>query len=78
MIGSLGLLAGCGQSAPETPVPLPTGRKDVSPLPNLIDGLRGRGYSDEDQPKVLGENLLRVWRKIETVASAAQAEASAT
>jgi membrane dipeptidase len=47
---------------------LPIGLKDVSTYPNLIDGLMDRGYSDEDIRKILGENLLRVWRDVEEVA----------
>ena len=43
---------------------LPTGLKDVSSYPQLIDGLLGRGYSEEDVRKILGENLLRVWQEI--------------
>lgn len=48
---------------------LPTGLKDVSSYPRLIEGLIQRGYSDEDIRKILGENLLRVWRNIEQVAA---------
>ncbi|MEX2494587.1 MAG: dipeptidase [Woeseia sp.] len=47
---------------------LPVGLKDVSTYPNLIDGLLGRGYSEDDIRKILGENLLRVWREVEQVA----------
>jgi membrane dipeptidase len=49
---------------------LPTGLKDVSSYPNLIEGLLRRGYSDEEIRKILGENLLRVWREVEEVARA--------
>ncbi len=48
---------------------LPLGLKDVSSYPTLIEGLLGRGYSDEDVKKILGENLLRVWREVEAAAS---------
>jgi membrane dipeptidase len=44
---------------------LPTGLKDVSAYPNLIEGLLKRGYSEEDIGKILGENLLRVWAEVE-------------
>lgn len=44
---------------------LPTGLKDVSAYPNLIEGLLNRGYSEADIRKVLGENLLRVWSEVE-------------
>ena len=32
-------------------------------------GLQARGYSDADIRKVLGENLLRVWRAVEAKAA---------
>lgn len=44
---------------------LPVGLKDVSHFPNLVAGLRGRGYSDPDIRRILGENLMRVWRAVE-------------
>jgi len=44
---------------------LPIGLKDVSQYPNLVTGLLQRGYSDKDVKKILGENLLRVWRAVE-------------
>jgi len=48
---------------------LPVGLKDVSSYPNLIAGLLGRGYGEEDIRKILGENLLRVWVAVEEYAS---------
>ena len=48
---------------------LPTGLKDVSAYPNLIEGLLRRGYSETDIRKILGENLLRVWQTIEDYAA---------
>lgn len=47
---------------------LPAGLKDVSSYPNLIQGLLRRGYGDEDIRKILGGNLLRVWRQVEVYA----------
>ena len=47
---------------------LPVGLKDVSTYPNLVAGLLRRGYSESDVRKILGENLLRVWREVEAVA----------
>ena len=44
---------------------LPIGLEDVSTYPNLIEGLIARGYSDADIEKMLGGNLLRVWRAVE-------------
>lgn len=48
---------------------LPTGLKDVSSYPALIEGLLERGYSEEDIRKILGENLLRVWAEVEAYAA---------
>lgn len=48
---------------------LPIGLKDVSSYPTLVEGLLGRGYSDADIQKVLGGNLLRVWREVEAAAA---------
>ncbi len=46
---------------------LPVGLEDVSKYPNLVYELLSRGYSDEDIKKVLGLNLLRVWKQVEEV-----------
>jgi len=48
---------------------LPTGLKDVSAYPNLVEGLLRRGYSEADVRKILGENLLRVWAAVEDYAA---------
>ena len=48
---------------------LPSGLKDVSSYPTLVEGLLGRGYSDDEVRKILGGNLLRVWRQVEAVAA---------
>jgi membrane dipeptidase len=47
---------------------LPTGLKDVSSFPTLIKGLLKRGYSESDIGKILGGNLLRVWKAVEQYA----------
>lgn len=47
---------------------LPTGLKDVSDYPNLVQGLLERGYHDGEIRKILGENLLRVWQAVEDYA----------
>ena len=52
---------------------LPEGLKDVSGYPNLIAGLRTRGYSDEDIRKIMGGNLMRVWRIVEDHADSIRA-----
>lgn len=48
---------------------LPVGLKDVSTYPNLMAGLRERGYSQQDIDKIMGGNLLRVWRAVEAYAA---------
>ncbi len=47
---------------------LPVGLKDVSAYPNLVQGFLERGYSVADIEKILGGNLMRVWREVENVA----------
>lgn len=49
---------------------LPVGLKSVADFPNLVDGLLGRGYGDDDIAKILGLNLMRVWRDVERLAEA--------
>lgn len=50
----------------------PTGLEDVSAFPNLIEELLRRGLSEGDIRKVCGENLLRVWSRVEEVAAEIQ------
>lgn len=49
---------------------LPVGLKNVADFPNLVEGLLGRGYADDDIAKILGLNLMRVWRDVERLAEA--------
>ncbi len=49
---------------------LPAGLKDVGDFPNLVEGLLGRGYTEDDIAKILGLNLMRVWRDVERYAEA--------
>lgn len=44
---------------------LPVGLKDASTYPNLVQGLLDRGYAPGDIEKVVGGNLMRVWRAVE-------------
>jgi membrane dipeptidase len=44
--------------------PKTTGLEDVTKLPNFVNGLIDRGYSDEEIIKVLGGNFLRVFKKV--------------
>ena len=47
---------------------LPVGLKDVSTYPTLIQGLLERGYSRKDIQKILGGNIIRVWKEVEEYA----------
>ncbi len=44
---------------------LPSGLKDASTYPTLIQGLLDRGYDEEAIEKILGLNALRVWEAVE-------------
>lgn len=46
---------------------LPEGLDSAADLPKITEALIGRGYSAEDCDKILGGNLLRVFRKVEAV-----------
>jgi membrane dipeptidase len=46
---------------------LPEDLQDVSTFPTLIAELLRRDYSEADIRKVLGENFMRVWQRIESV-----------
>jgi membrane dipeptidase len=48
---------------------LPTDLKDVASYPNLVLGLLERGYSEVDIAKILGGNILRVWKEVEQYAA---------
>ena len=50
---------------------LPTDLKDVSMLPNLIEELLKRGYSDDDIESICSKNVLRVWQAVEKFAQLA-------
>ena len=52
---------------------LPTQLEDVTSYPLITQGLMDRGYSDDDIRKVLGTNLMRVWKKTEAVSKKMQA-----
>ncbi len=52
---------------------LPVGMQDVSTYPALIVELLRRGYSDDDVRKIIGLNVLRIMREVETVAATLQA-----
>ena len=47
---------------------LPANLQDVRAYPNLIEELLRRGYTEDENAKILGGNLLRVWKGMEQVA----------
>ena len=53
---------------------LPEGIDSPADLPKITAALMERGYSAEDCRKILGGNLLRVFREVETVSKQLQAE----
>ena len=55
---------------PNTPV----GLDDVSKFPDLVAELLRRGVSDQDAAKIVGGNLLRVWKDVDAVAHELQAK----
>lgn len=50
---------------------LPEGMKDVSFYPNLVEKLMEKGHSAADIEAILGGNLMRIWRAVESYAAAA-------
>ncbi len=44
--------------------PSPVGIRGAHDYPNITRGLKNRGYSDEDVKKIMGGNLLRVWKEV--------------
>ena len=48
---------------------LPTGLKDVSQYPNLIEELLKRGYTESDIEKICYKNVFRVWSQVEQIAA---------
>ena len=44
--------------------PSPVGIRGVQDYPNITRGLKARGYCDEDVRKIMGSNLLRVWKVV--------------
>lgn len=52
----------------------PNGLEDVSKYPALVSELLEMGVKDDDAAKVVGRNLLRVWRSVDEVSSKMQAD----
>lgn len=53
---------------------LPEGMDSAADLPKITEALMARGYSAEDCRKILGGNLLRVFREVEQVSRELQAQ----
>jgi membrane dipeptidase len=53
----------------------PQGMDSAADLPKITQALLDRGYSAKDIKKILGGNLLRVFRQVETVSREMQAQA---
>jgi len=51
---------------------IPRGLEDVSKFPVLVAELLRKGVSDHDVKKIVGGNVLRVWRDVEKVAKKLQ------
>jgi membrane dipeptidase len=56
---------------------LPVGMKDVADYPNLLESLLKLEYSVEDIAKIMGGNLMRVWRASEAYSRDRSAKAAA-
>ena len=48
--------------------------EDVSKFPDLVAELLRKGVSEKDVVKVVGGNLLRVWREVDRVRDALEDE----
>lgn len=46
---------------------MPEGLEDVSAYPDLIAAMVKQGWSAEDLQKLIGENLIRVFKEVEKV-----------
>lgn len=51
---------------------VPKGLEDVSKFPALVAELLRRGVTDKDAKKIVGGNVLRVWRDVEAIAKKLQ------
>lgn len=50
----------------------PQGLNDVSKFPDLVAEMLRQGVSDKDAAKVVGRNLLRIWKEVDEVAAKLQ------
>jgi membrane dipeptidase len=56
----------------------PEGMDSAADLPKITEGLLERGYDAQDIRKILGGNLMRVFREVERVSRQMQAESAAS
>ena len=56
----------------------PEGIDSAADLPKITQALLDRGYSDDDIRKIIGGNILRVFRQVEVVGQQMQASAAAS
>ena len=56
----------------------PDGMDSAADLPKITEGLLERGYNAQDIHKILGGNLMRVFREVEQVSRQMQAESAAS
>ena len=68
-----GRRGGPGHGLRRDPDP-PVGLEDVSKLPRITEELLRRGHSEEHVHKVLGENFLRFFSKVEEVSRSLSSE----
>ncbi|KAF2240579.1 microsomal dipeptidase precursor [Trematosphaeria pertusa] len=64
---------GIGSDFDGTPFAL-MGLDDVSKFPNLVMEMLRQGIEDDDVRKIVGGNLLRVWKVVDSVATAMQVD----
>lgn len=50
----------------------PRGLEDVSKFPALVEALLDKGVSEKDAAKIVGRNILRVWKEADKVAKKLQ------
>ena len=60
----------------QTSTPEEQGMDSAADLPKITQALLDRGYSAEDIKKILGRNLMRVFREVEGVSHEMQAAAA--
>jgi membrane dipeptidase len=48
----------------DLPIVNPLGIRSATEFPNLTTGLLERGYAEGDVRKIMGENWLRLYRKV--------------